>query len=64
MSKIYCIELSKDEELMAEDMGLEDFIETDEDERIFCRKCGKDITDEGLSEDICRKCGLEMGVYD
>ena len=33
MSKIMGIEISEDEELMAEDMGLRDYIETEEDER-------------------------------
>ena len=32
MASIYGIELSEDEELMAEDMGLEDFIERNDNE--------------------------------
>ena len=35
MSKIQGIEISEDEEMLAEDMGLGDFIERDEDEEIL-----------------------------
>ena len=32
MAKIYGIELSEDEEMLAQDMGLADYLEEDEDE--------------------------------
>jgi len=31
MAKIYGIEISEDEEMLAEDLGLDDYIERDED---------------------------------